>query len=245
MAEDNRTPLRVRFELRRRELRVAERHLLTPHMLRLVLSGDLEGFQSLGFDDHVKLLFPDPQGGETPIMRDYTPRAFDVGKGRLTLDFALHEPAGPATQWALQAKIGDRLHIGGPRGSQVWPDVFDHYLLIGDETALPAIGRRLETAPAGQAITVLAMVENAAERQTWTTKADADIRWLYRAEADDVLSAIDALTLPEDILVWVAGEAQWARTVRTHLHDKGFNPKGIKAAGYWLKGEPGAHTSLD
>lgn len=245
MAEDNRTPLRVRFELRRRELRVAERIRLTPHMLRLVLRGDLDGFQSLGFDDHVKLLFPDPQGGETPVMRDYTPRAFDVSKGQLTLDFALHDPAGPATQWALESKIGDTLPIGGPRGSQVWPDVFDHYLLIGDETALPAIGRRLETAPAGQAITVLAMVETAAERQTWVTRAAADIRWLYRADADDVLSAIDALTLTADPHVWIAGEAQWARTVRAHLHDKGLNPKGIKASGYWLKGEPGAHQSLD
>lgn len=245
MAEDNRTPLRVRFELRRRELRVAERIRLTPHMLRLVLSGDLEGFQSLGFDDHVKLLFPDPHGGDTPVMRDYTPRAFDVSKGLLTLDFALHEPAGPATQWALQAQIGEILHIGGPRGSQVWPDAFAHYLLIGDETALPAIGRRLETAPAGQPITVLAVVENAAERQTWISQAKADIRWLYRAQADDVLSAIDALTLPEDVLVWVAGEAQWAKMVRSHLHDKGLNPKGIKASGYWLKGEPGAHQALD
>ncbi|ADU11807.1 siderophore-interacting protein [Asticcacaulis excentricus] len=245
MAEDNRTPLRVRFDLRRRELRVAERIRLTPHMLRLVLSGDLEGFQSLGFDDHVKLLFPDPQGGDTPVMRDYTPRAFDVSKGLLTLDFALHEPAGPATQWALQAQIGEILHIGGPRGSQVWPDAFAHYLLIGDETALPAIGRRLETAPAGQPITVLAVVENAAERQTWITQAKADIRWLYRAQADDVLIAINALTLPEDALVWVAGEAHWAKMVRSHLHDKGLNPKGIKASGYWLKGEPGAHQALD
>jgi NADPH-dependent ferric siderophore reductase len=245
MAEDNCTPLRVRFELRRRELRVAERIRLTPNMLRLILSGDLEGFQSLGFDDHVKLLFPDPQGGDTPVMRDYTPRAFDVSKGRLTLDFALHEPAGPATQWALQAKIGDLLYIGGPRGSLVWPDVFAHYILIGDETALPAIGRRLEGAPAGQAITVLAIVENAAERQTWITQAKADICWLYRAQANDVLGAIDALSLGADPLVWIAGEAQWARTVRAHLHDKGLNPKRIKASGYWLKGEPGAHQALD
>lgn len=245
MAEDNRMPLRVRFELRRRELRVAERIPLTPNMLRLILSGDLDGFQSLGFDDHVKLLFPDPQGADTPVMRDYTPRAFNVSKGLLTLDFALHEPAGPATQWALQAKIGDPLHIGGPRGSQVWPDAFAHYLLIGDETALPAIGRRLESAPAGQAVTVLAMVENAAERQTWITQAKADIRWLYRGQADDVLSAIDALNLGADPLVWIAGEAQWARTVRMHLHGKGLNPKGIKASGYWLKGEPGAHQALD
>ncbi|UDF03634.1 siderophore-interacting protein [Asticcacaulis sp. AND118] len=244
MSEDSRTPLRVRFDIRRRELRVAERIQLTPHMLRLVLSGDLEAFQSLGFDDHVKLFFPDP-AGEQPVMRDYTPRAFDVAKGLLTIDFALHEPAGPATQWASQAQVGDGLHIGGPRGSQVWPDAFAHYLMIGDETALPAIGRRLENASVGQGFTVLAVVESAAERQEWVTQAEANVRWLYRTKGDDVLTAIDALSLPADTHVWVAGESHWVKAVRTRLHDKGLNPKWIKASGYWQNGEAGAHQSLD
>lgn len=76
-------------------------------------------------------------------MRDYTPRHFDAARRELTLDFILHD-AGPATAWAQQVKIGDQLGIGGPRGSQVVADVFDWYLLLGDETAMPAIGRRLE-----------------------------------------------------------------------------------------------------
>jgi NADPH-dependent ferric siderophore reductase len=57
-------------------------------------------------------------------------------RGRtLTIDFAIHL-AGPH-QWAAAAKVGDRLDIGGPRGSAVVPDDFDWYLLIGDEARCP------------------------------------------------------------------------------------------------------------
>ena len=82
-------------------------------------------------------------------MRDYTPRAFDAAGNRLTIDFALHD-AGPATAWALNARPGETLLIGGPRGSTVVPDDFDFYLLAGDETALPSIGRRLESPASGR-----------------------------------------------------------------------------------------------
>ena len=71
-------------------------------------------------------------------MRDYTPRRHDAEAGTLEIDFALHE-AGPATQWAEQAKVGDLLGVGGPRGSFIVPTDFDWHLLIGDDTALPAI----------------------------------------------------------------------------------------------------------
>ncbi|MGL1747182.1 siderophore-interacting protein, partial [Vibrio parahaemolyticus] len=48
-------------------------------------------------------------------------RRFDPVLGTLTIDFALHQ-AGPATAWALAAKPGDRLEIGGPRGSTILAD---------------------------------------------------------------------------------------------------------------------------
>lgn len=257
MTMDTPMPVRVRFEVRLRPLQVVDRLLLTPHMLRIVLRGDLEGFQSLGFDDHVKLFLPDPQTGEIvlpdpnrangpkPLMRDYTPRAYDVTKGLLTLDFALHQPAGPATQWALHSRVGDALHIGGPRGSTVWPETSAQFVMIGDETALPAIGRRLEKAEANAKITALAVVESAAERQNWATQGEADIRWHYRAAGDYGLEAIEKLSLTEDAFIWVAGESSWVRSIRTLLTQKGINPRRIKASGYWRKGETGQHENID
>ncbi|ESQ89016.1 hypothetical protein ABAC460_14655 [Asticcacaulis sp. AC460] len=240
-----RTPLRVRFETRRRELTVVETHRLTPHMQRIVLTGDLSGFQSLGFDDHIKLFFADPETAE-PVMRDYTPRRFDVTAGRLTLDFALHGETGPATAWALSAQTGDILNVGGPRGSQILPDGYDGYVLIGDETALPAIGRRLEELPAGTPVTILAEVESDDDRQTWTTRAEADINWVIRSEGQNLADAVMRLELPSgDIHVWVAGEAQTAKALRQILTDRGVDPKSMKAAAYWRRGTAGAHEPIE
>jgi NADPH-dependent ferric siderophore reductase len=56
---DPRQPQRVRHELRRRQLAVQAVEKISPKMVRVTLSGEeLAGFTSLGFDDHVKLLFP-------------------------------------------------------------------------------------------------------------------------------------------------------------------------------------------
>ncbi len=51
------TITRMRHELVRRSLTVAATERLTPHMQRITLTGpDLAGFQSAGFDDHIKLM---------------------------------------------------------------------------------------------------------------------------------------------------------------------------------------------
>ena len=133
---------RVRHEVRRRVLTVTNLERLTPHMLRIgFTSPDLHDFASAAPDDHIKLFFASADGGT--VMRDFTPRAFDTVRGELWIDFALHD-TGPATEWAASATIGDTLEIGGPRGSTVVPSDFDWYLLVGDETAVPAMARRVE-----------------------------------------------------------------------------------------------------
>jgi NADPH-dependent ferric siderophore reductase len=153
---------RVRHEVRRRRATVTAAERFTPNMVRVTFQGaDLEGFVSLGHDDHVKLIFSD---GEARVMRDFTPRRYDAARRELTIDFALHE-AGPASDWAAQARPGQQIEIGGPRSSFVVPDDFDTYLLIGDETALPAIGRWLEALRAGASAVVLAAVTDATEEQ--------------------------------------------------------------------------------
>lgn len=75
--------------------------------------------------------------------------------GELTIEFALHGD-GPAANWAAKAVPGSHLVVAGPRGSFVIPKDYDWHLLVGDETALPAVARRLEELPAStRAIVVL------------------------------------------------------------------------------------------
>lgn len=241
---------RVRRETRRRILMVVQTGLLTPRMQRVVFtSPDLHDFASDAPDDHVKLFLPGTGSGAS-VMRDYTPRAFDAGRGELTVDFALHE-AGPATDWAVRARPGDTLEIGGPRGSLIVPDDFDWYLLIGDETALPAIGRRVEALRAGVPVTTIVLVDNPDEVQTVATAARWSPRWLFRdgAHMDDATLLLDGLaaqSLPRgDGFVWIAAEARAVRAVRQQVVDGLGHPKHwLKASGYWVRGEAGAHEKF-
>ena len=131
---------RVRHNSRRRTLEVQEKWHVTPRMLRIVLGGeDFEDFTTPSADDHIKLYVPSEPGDLA--ARDFTPRHFDAEAKKLTIDIALHS-AGPAIRWAEQAQAGDVVEISGPRGSLMISDDFDWWLLIGDETALPSIGRR-------------------------------------------------------------------------------------------------------
>lgn len=232
---------RTRFEPKRRMLTVRTTEYLTPHMIRMVLEGDeMDGFVSLGFDDHIKLFFPGE--GEKPEMRDYTPRAFDIEAKTLTLDFAVHD-AGPATDWAIKALPGDSLQIGGPRGSSVIDGAFDWWLLIGDETALPAIGRKIEALPKGTQVETLVAVPGPEDEQSFDTEASVQSHWVHRPVADadrpaPLLDAARELELPPGTgFVWIAAEAAVAKALKTHfLEDRSHVGAHIKAAGYWVKG---------
>ncbi|MEI4486871.1 siderophore-interacting protein [Frigidibacter sp. MR17.14] len=232
---------RHRHELKRRHLRVSGIERLSPAMLRLTCEGpDMADFPSLSPEDHVKLIVPDGQGGTA--MRDYTPRRFDTARGVLVLDFAIHE-AGPATVWALAAQVGDAVEIGGPRGSQVIAGPIADWVLIGDETALPAIGRRIEEMAAGVPVVSLVAVPGAADEQAFGTQARHAARWIHRADAADpapVLAALDGLAIGPRTFVWVAAEAGVARAVKEALIARGVARAWIKAAGYWVAGEADA-----
>ncbi len=265
----DRLPRRVRHELRFRKLEVRSVQRVTPHLIRVTVGGEpLAGFTSPGFDDHAKLFFPDASTGELtlptagpdgpiwpegrkPTMRDYTPGRFDAAAGTLEFDFALHD-AGPATQWAERAKPGDVLGVGGPRGSFIVPTDFDWHLLIGDDTALPAITRRLAELPGDARTIVLVEVDGPDDQIAFDTHADVSVQWVHRNGAAPgtstlLLETLRGLTFPAgDFHAWVACESSAAKAVRTFLvGERGANPKWTRASGYWRKGTAATHDSHD
>jgi NADPH-dependent ferric siderophore reductase len=278
---------RVRHATRLRRLTVQHVQHLTPKMLRVaVAGGDLPGFTSLGFDDHVKLFVPAPgeelvlptpgpdgpifpPGAPRPALRDYTPRRYDAADGILYIDFVIHD-AGPATTWAAQVRPGQVLGVGGPRGSFIIPTEFDWHLLIGDETALPAISRRLEELPANTRALVVAEIESAGEQLKFTSAAPFEVIWLHRCghhadrepragdgmrasaaaspgDADLLLQQLRSLSFPPgDYFAWIAAETQVARAVRNYLlTERGTHKEWLKAAGYWRRGATGAHERIE
>lgn len=253
---------RVRHTLKARRLQVLRRAQLSPNIVRITVGGpDLAEFVSASFDDHIKLMLPAPgqtelvlptpgpngpslpEGAPRPVMRDYTPRRHDAEANELDIEFALHGD-GPAAAWAAQAMPGQVVGIGGPRGSFVVPTGFDWHVLIGDETALPAIARRLEELPASaQALVVLAVAE--ADRRALSSAAQVTLQWTDPAEAA-LLDAVAALRLPAgEGYAWAAGEARAMARVREVLVGPlGVDPKRCRCAAYWKQGASGHHENL-
>lgn len=249
---DPNTIHRVSHEIKRRRLQVLRVVDLTPRMRRITVGGpELAGFTSLGTDDHVKLLFPqnaeeqaaldnfNPSAGKAqgpmPEMRDYTPRRYDLDTLELDIDFVLHGD-GPASTWAAQAEPGQYLNIAGPRGSMIVPDIFDSYLLVGDETALPAIARRLEGLAPNRRALVVVEVENGAEQQILQSPAQVQVIWVLReGRQDNLLRTVQQLEMPGGKLyAWVATESKVSRQIRkVLLEEKGLDQDLVKAVGYW------------
>lgn len=256
---------RKNHAMRMYRVTVSRRAQLTPGMVRLTFSGpDLDFFMPAGPDQRVKLLLPHP--GQTrplapydmtprelralpeplrPIMRTYTVRYFRPGVPELDIDFALHEPAGPAGRWAAEVRSGGHAALYGPACAYEPPAGCGWQLLAGDETALPAIGAIVEALPAGVRAEVFAEVDDAGERQSWHSAADVRVHWLYRGGApagsgSALLDAVAAADLSDEPhrYAWLAAERYTAAQLRRHLVERrGFPRSAIYFSGYWRLGK--------
>lgn len=261
---------KVQHPLKARMLQVRRIEHLNPHMLRITLGGDdLAGFYSASFDDHVKLFLPPapglkpmlpvmgpkgpsfPEGQERPLTRDYTPRLYDAEAQVLHIDFVLHH-SGPATAWATNAEVGDFLGIAGPRGSFIIPHEFDWHLLIGDEAAMPAIGRRLAELPGNTHAIVMIKTRKPSARQEFEARCKPEIEWVLDEPTepnamDPLERAVRKLALPAgEGYTWAAGEYTDIKRIRQYLVDeRGVDKSRIRAASYWRKSAEATHVNFE
>ncbi|MEZ4499703.1 MAG: siderophore-interacting protein [Thermomicrobiales bacterium] len=255
--EDTVRKRRVMHDLKPRRIEVRNVEQITPRMVRVTFHGDeLDTFVSLDADDHVKLAFPAaphlgfelpewsasgpvwPEGYPTPLFRDFTPRQYDQQDRSLVVDFLLHGE-GPASTWAASARPGQTLGILGPRGSMVVDDAFDWYLMIGDETALPSIARRLESMAPGTRALAFIEVENVEDELPLHTAADARVTWVHRNGQSDALEqAVRNATFPVgEAFVWAGGEATALRGIRRYLiRELGWPTEWASFSGHWKIG---------
>lgn len=204
-------------------------------LARITFAGpDLVGLADEEPGEVLTLIWP---GGHA---RNFTIRSYDRGRAAVEVDFVLHGDAGVASAWAGRAEVGQRLGFYGPRVHFVEDPEAEWTLLVGDETALPAIAAALARAPAERPI--LAFVEAdpvAARREDVDVPAAARLTWLERrgsAHASRALErAVRAAPLPAGRgKVWLAGEAGVVRGLRTYLRDEceiAIAPR--HAVGYW------------
>ncbi|GAA1774699.1 siderophore-interacting protein [Nocardioides hankookensis] len=233
---------------------------LTPTLVRVVLGGEgLTGFSvPEATDTYVNLAIP-PAGApydavfspaevrethpkETwPARRRYTVRDWDDAAGLLTLDFVVHGDEGAAGPWAANARPGDVLVFEGP-GSGYAPDPSaDWHLLVGDESALPAIAASLATIPAGTRAVVRLVCDGPDHEVALPCAGDLDLVWLHRTGAvDDVDLLPDAVAdvdFPAGrVHAFVHGEADEIRAIRKHLiSDRGVARADMSCSPYWRR----------
>lgn len=257
------------YAITTRKLQVLRTMDVTPGMRRVTIGGPqlaahvaengfgVNAFRSDGFDDEFKLILPDPETGELQVptqndgrlnwapgsfssTRTYTVRRWDPDAGELDIDLVKHG-SGPATRWAYTCRVGDDIHVAGPKMSGAHPEA-GWLLIAGDETALPAIGRWLEEMPAGTRAEVFIEVASADHVQELRTQADARITWLDREGAPagtttlmfDALKALDWSS--DDVYAWVAGEALTLAPIRRWLrNEKGLPKDRVEVTGYWRR----------
>jgi NADPH-dependent ferric siderophore reductase len=238
-------PRKPRYAVRVR--RVAR---LSPRMVRVTFGGEALGeFIWNGPAAHLKLIFADqgaerPTGEARPVMRTYTPRRFDLAARELEVDFVIHG-AGPASDWAAQAAPGQTLTLAGPGRSYAVDPTAHWYLLVGDDTAIPAICTILEVLPATLPKQILLEVTDAREEHALDAPlANAELRWLRRgesaAQAGEALeAAVRALPWPSGSgRVYVACESGAMRRIRHFLlHERGVPRAHLVTRGYWKLGE--------
>ncbi|WP_405060035.1 siderophore-interacting protein [Kribbella sp. NBC_01505] len=234
--------------------------LLTPRMARItVVSDELQRFGYDGPDQLVRIFVPNgitdeltlpvttawwPELNEMPeasrpVLRNYTVRRLDRASGELDIDFVLHghgATAGPGSSWAGQARPGDKIGLLSDGADYLPPVDTEWVLLVGDESALPAIAVILEQSPDDLPVVTLLEVEDASDELPLA--GSGSVQWLHRGSGprnEIALSTLRSMDLPGGTpYVWTAGEAGLATGVRRHLvGERGISKDRIYFCGYW------------
>lgn len=251
-ANNPKYPQRVRNELRFRELTVQRVERIGHAFQRIVLGGEaLDGFVSQGFDDHTKLFFPEAGAaftppvvtdeginwgeGVRPVTRDYTP-LYDAGRHELAYDFFIHD-GGIASRWALTAQAGDKLVIGGPRGSLVVPEDYAWQLYVTDESGMPALRRRLlglQQLPTPPQVTAIVTIGDASYQDYLADLDGFNIEWVVGHNPAAVAERLAQVVIPaDDYFIWLTGEGAAVKSLLARFEGEEIDPQLVRSQAYW------------
>lgn len=217
---------------------------LTPRMRRVTVQADsMIGIELRPAQD-VELHLTDGTGRR--VKRRYTIRRTRPEHGELDLDVALHGAGtgagplygGPGAQWGARAAPGDPISFQGPRGKLELRSAATH-LLIGDESALPAIASITEALADDERAIAVVEIADAAEEQP--LPCANVLCWVHRDGAppgtpDHLLPVVAEILgeIPVDgTRGYLMGETRTMVALRAVLESHGLDHDAIFLKGYW------------
>lgn len=100
-----------------------------------------------------------------------------------------------------------------------------------DETALPAMARRLAELPVGATVCAIVQMPEVADRRALASAADLQLQWV--SDAEQGLAAVRAWRHPAgEGFAWCAGVAALRRVLVDEL---GLDRHAVRAAAYWKR----------
>lgn len=233
-----------------RRARVASVEEVTPRCRRIVLTGS-------GVAELSRLDEPEAAGAVRSIRvhfseddsREYTAVRGDDADS-LAIDVVIHGD-GVGSNWAERVEPGMEVDVSGPGDSLTIDGAPDWWLLVGDETALPAIRRHLASVAPGTPVRAIVSVADADAEQALESPGELDARWVHPAAdvpSGSVAPLVDALvavtpllgTESGDGVAFVAGEQSIVKPAEdVLLGEWGLPPEHAVIAGYWKRGEAG------
>lgn len=244
---------------------------ISPNFVRLTVAGDeLARWRDLGFDQWFRLAIPvagdatrfdrmadkfDMRGylkfltlpkATRPEIRNYTVREFRADAREMDIDFVVHESddpshAGVAAPWAASLPVGARVALIDQGCGYRIVENADRVVLVGDESALPAVLGILRDLPRDAVGHAIIEVPSDEDRQPIEAPSRVSVQWLVRehgarpgAAALDALRALPAEATEGTVSAFVAGEQQLATGGRRFLvGERGVAKQAIDFCGYW------------
>jgi NADPH-dependent ferric siderophore reductase len=254
--------------LRTHLTRVVRAEQRTPHVRRITFGGgDLETFSPLGHPDQFLYLLLPPPGrneltidasftweafytmadDERPVGAYYTVRHHRPDRAEIDVDVVLHgdgpvvpnDGAGAASRWAAQARPGDPVALWGPRTTFTPPPDTDWYLLVADDTGLPAVAALHDWLPTEAVARVVIEVHDVAEEQPLFAGPGMGVDWLHRNGAAPgttaLADAVRVLDLPTGTgYAWGGGESRTMTAIRRYLRqERGWERGRVSLTPYW------------
>jgi NADPH-dependent ferric siderophore reductase len=184
----------------------------------------------------VELLLREASGRR--VKRRYTIRSARPQRGELDLDVLLHGD-GPGSRWGESAQPGETVEFQGPRGKLELRPARCH-LLVGDESALPAIAALAEALPASEAAAAYVEVRDGADELPIT---GAQATWVHRGDAPaggaELLgAALRTVAPPPGARAYLMGESRAMIALRTLVEAAGVAHENVFVKGYWNLGRP-------